>query len=61
MNITEQIGRYLSIILMVIPILVWKFIFNSIFNMVFYLVVTSVIYWFGFFILNPSQKIKQFY
>ena len=61
MNITEQIGRYLSMILMVIPILVWKFIFNSIFNMVFYLVVTSVLLlyllvWFFYFKSQSKNK-----
>lgn len=62
MNITEQIGRYLSMILMVIPILVWKFSFNSVFNMVFYLVVTSVLLllyllvWFFYFKSQSKNK-----
>lgn len=62
MNITEQIGRYLSMILMVIPILVWKFSFNSVFNMVFYVIVTSVLLllyllvWFFYFKSQSKNK-----
>ena len=38
MNLTEQIGRYACIVLMWLPLLVWKFGFTSVFEMVLYIV-----------------------
>lgn len=37
MNAAEQIGRYACIILMWLPLLVWKFGFQSVFEMLLYL------------------------
>ncbi len=37
MNMIEQIGRYACIILMWMPLLVWKFSFSSVFEMILYL------------------------
>ena len=38
MNTIEQIGRYACIILMWLPLLVWKFGFSSVFEMILYLI-----------------------
>ena len=38
MNVVEQIGRYGCIILMWLPLLVWKFGFRSVFEMLLYFV-----------------------
>ena len=38
MNVLEQVGRYACIILMWIPLLVWKFGFSSVFGMILYLI-----------------------
>ena len=43
MNTIEQVGRYTSMILMIVPVLVEKFCFKSVFEMIFYIVVTSVL------------------
>ena len=48
MNVLEQIGRYGCIILMWLPLLVWKFGFRSVPEMFFYLVGNGVllaVYW----------------
>ncbi|MCR4855049.1 MAG: hypothetical protein K5908_02655 [Erysipelotrichaceae bacterium] len=37
MNVIEQIGRYACIILMWMPLLIWKFGFSSVFEMILYL------------------------
>lgn len=37
MNVIEQIGRYSCIVLMWLPLLVWKFGFPSVFEMILYL------------------------
>ena len=38
MNIIEQIGRYSCIVLMWMPLLIWKFGFKSVFEMVLYVI-----------------------
>lgn len=43
MNTIEQVGRYTSMILMIVPVLVEKFDFKSVFEMIFYIVVTSAL------------------
>ena len=51
MNVIEQIGRYACIILMWLPLLVWKFGFSSTFGMMLYLGGNGVLlaaYWFFF-------------
>lgn len=37
MNVIEQIGRYACIVLMWLPLLVWKFGFQSVFEMLVYI------------------------
>ena len=51
MNVIEQIGRYACIILMWLPLLVWKFGFSSVSGMVLYLFGNGILiaaYWFVF-------------
>lgn len=43
MNSIEQVGRYTSMVLMIVPVLVWKFGFKSVLEMVLYVAVTSVL------------------
>ncbi|MBR5064962.1 MAG: hypothetical protein IKX09_01785 [Oscillospiraceae bacterium] len=48
MNAIEQIGRYACIVLMWLPLLVWKFGFPSVFEMLLYLFgngLLLVLYW----------------
>ena len=51
MNIIEQIGRYACIVLMWLPLLVWKFGFASVFEMILYLACNGLflaVYWITF-------------
>ena len=51
MNAIEQIGRYACIVLMWLPLLVWKFGFPSVFEMILYLFGNGcllVAYWIAF-------------
>jgi hypothetical protein len=51
MNVIEQIGRYACIILMWMPLLVWKFGFSSVFEMILYLIGNGCLlaaYWISF-------------
>ncbi|MBQ9814162.1 MAG: hypothetical protein IJM53_00560 [Lachnospiraceae bacterium] len=43
MNVLEQVGRYACIILMWLPLLVWKFGFASVFEMALYLLCNGVL------------------
>ena len=48
MNVIEQVGRYACIVLMWLPLLVWKFGFASVAEMVIYVVVNAILlaaYW----------------
>ena len=62
MNTIEQVGRYTSMELMIVPVLAWKFGFKSVLEMIFYVVVTSVllllylVVW--FFYLKSQSKNK---
>ena len=52
MNLIEQIGRYACIVLMWLPLLVWKFGFRSVFEMLLYLAGNGALllaYWIVFF------------
>ena len=52
MNLIEQIGRYACIVLMWLPLLVWKFGFRSVFEMLLYLFGNGALlfaYWVVFF------------
>lgn len=60
MNITEQIGRYACIILMWLPLLVWKFGFASVFEMLLYIIGNGVLliaYW-SVFALYLKRRTK---
>ena len=51
MNIAEQIGRYACIVLMWLPLLVWKLKFASVFEMVLYMACNGMLliaYWIVF-------------
>ena len=53
MNLIEQIGRYACIVLMWLPLLVWKFGFQSVFEMLLYLAGNGLLllaYWIVFFL-----------
>ena len=61
MNITEQIGRYACIILMWLPLLVWKFGFASVFEMLLYIIGNGellIAYW-SVFALYLKKKNKN--
>ena len=58
MNTIEQIGRYSCIVLMWLPILVWKFGFASVLEMLLYLACNGtllVLYW-GMFAIYMKHK-----
>ena len=51
MNIVEQIGRYSCIVLMWLPLVVWKFGFASVFEMLLYMACNGILlsaYWIAF-------------
>ena len=51
MNVIEQIGRYSCIVLMWLPLLVWRFGFASVFEMILYFVCNGILlaaYWLSF-------------
>ena len=53
MNLIEQVGRYACIVLMWLPLLVWKFGFRSVFEMLLYLAGNGTLllaYWIIFFL-----------
>jgi hypothetical protein len=61
MNIIEQIGRYGCVVLMWLPILVWKFGFASVFEMILYLVGNGILlaaYWIAFAIFMKKKNTK---
>ena len=61
MNILEQIGRYGCIVLMWLPLLVWKFGFPSVFAMLLYLIGNGCLlcaYWI-IYILYMKEKTKK--
>ena len=61
MNIIEQVGRYACIILMWLPILVWKFGFASVFEMMIYFVGNGLLllaYWIIFAVYFKKKTAK---
>ena len=61
MNTIEQIGRYACIILMWLPLFVWKFGFPSVFDMILYLTGNGCLlaaYWiiFAFYLKRKTGK-----
>ena len=61
MNIIEQIGRYACIVLMWLPLLVWKFGFASVFEMMLYLACNGIflaVYWITFAIYMNRKSLQ---
>ncbi len=61
MNIIEQIGRYACIVLMWLPLLVWKFGFASVFEMILYLACNGLflaVYWIAFAVYMNRKSLK---
>lgn len=58
MNIIEQIGRYGCIVLMWMPLLIWKFGFKSVFEMVLY-VIGNLILLFAYYIVFAIYMRKK--
>ena len=59
MNLIEQIGRYACIVLMWLPLLVWKFGFASAFEMMFYLIgngILLMVYWVVFAVYMKRKR-----
>lgn len=59
MNILEQIGRYACIVLMWLPLLVWKFGFASVFEMLLYIVGNAILigaYWIVFALFMKRKR-----
>ena len=61
MNIIEQIGRYACIVLMWLPLLVWKFGFASVFEMILYLACNGLflaVYWITFAVYMNRKSLQ---
>ena len=61
MNIIEQIGRYACIVLMWLPLLVWKFGFASVLEMILYLTCNGIflaVYWIAFAVYMNRKSLK---
>ena len=59
MNILEQTGRYACIVLMWLPLLVWKFGFTSVFEMLLYIVGNAALlaaYWIVFALYGKRKS-----
>ena len=62
MNLTEQIGRYACIVLMWLPLFVWKFGFASVEAMILYLAGNGVLlaaYWIVFALYKKEKTVKR--
>ena len=60
MNVIEQIGRYACIVLMWLPLLVWKFGFAGVGEMLLYFAGNGILlaaYWVVYFIYFKKKKI----
>ena len=61
MNVIEQIGRYSCIVLMWLPLIVWKFGFAGVFEMVLYMVCNGTLlaaYWISFVIYMKHRTVR---
>ena len=61
MNIIEQIGRYACIVLMWLPLVVWKFGFASVFEMMLYLTCNGIflaVYWIAFAVYMNRKSLQ---
>ena len=61
MNVIEQIGRYSCIVLLWLPLIVWKFGFASVFEMLLYFVCNGMLlaaYWivFAFYMKHKTER-----
>lgn len=62
MNLIEQIGRYACIVLMWLPLSVWKFGFASVFEMLLYLAGNGIFlgaYWFVFILYLKKKNANR--
>ena len=62
MNVVEQVGRYACIVLMWLPLLVWKFGFASVLDMMLYMACNGLLlaaYWitFAFYMKRRSVRL----
>ncbi len=62
MNVVEQIGRYSCIVLMWLPLVVWKFGFASVFELLLYLACNGILlaaYWivFAFYMKRKTTRL----
>ena len=61
MNIVEQVGRYACIVLMWIPLLVWKFGFASVLDMMLYMACNGLLlaaYWIAFAFYMKRRTVR---
>ena len=61
MNVVEQVGRYACIVLMWLPLLVWKFGFASVLDMMLYMACNGlflVAYWIAFAVYMKQKTVQ---
>ena len=61
MNVVEQIGRYACIVLMWLPLLVWKFGFASVLEMILYMSCNGLLlaaYWIAFAFYMKRRTVR---
>ena len=61
MNVVEQFGRYACIVLMWLPLLVWKFGFASVLDMMLYMACNGlflVAYWIAFAVYMKQKTVQ---
>ena len=61
MNIVEQVGRYACIVLMWLPLLVWKFGFASVLDMMLYMACNGLLlaaYWIAFAFYMKRRTVR---
>ena len=61
MNVVEQIGRYACIVLMWMPLLVWKFGFASVLDMMLYMACNGLLlaaYWIAFAFYMKRRTVR---
>ena len=61
MNIVEQVGRYACIVLMWMPLLVWKFGFASVLDMMLYMACNGLLlaaYWIAFALYMKRRTVR---
>ena len=61
MNVVEQVGRYACIVLMWLPLLVWKFGFASVLDMMLYMACNGLLlaaYWIAFAFYMKRRTVR---